>query len=508
MSIMKKNIYIGIGILLSLIVLFVGWISLQIHGDKVLKNTYINEVNLGGLNKKQAKAKLEKSYKLENIEVKYLNEKWNIDSKEIDLSYDIDKTLEQAYNQNRDASFIDNVNKTIKANFGKKNNIKIDINYDEKKLKKVIDNISKEINVEVKDAKLKVNSSSIDVVEGNSGLSVNTQESINNIIRELQKGNKQEELVVTKIEPNIKKEQLEEVDTLLGSYSTTFNSSVSGRSSNINIAASKTSDILLMPDEVFSYNDHTGMRTVANGYKNAPVIVQGVVQEGIGGGVCQVSSTLYNSVLYAGLEIVNLKNHSIPSTYVPKGRDATVTDGGIDFVFKNNLKYPVYFKNYVSGNVVTCQIYGSSKDKQKIQISTSIDGVSVAPIKKIDDPTIPKGEEKNLEASRNGYTVSTYRLYIDNNGNVVKKEKVATSYYPKKQGVIAVGTMEPKKEEPKKDPQIPPIVTETPNKPEEPNNPDTPDKPEKPEVVPEVPPQKPEPLPDTPNKPQDTAPKV
>jgi hypothetical protein len=263
-----------------------------------------------------------------------------------------------------------------------------------------------------------------------------------------------------------------------------------------------------MPDEVFSYNDHTGMRTVANGYKNAPVIVQGVVQEGIGGGVCQVSSTLYNSVLYAGLEIVNLKNHSIPSTYVPKGRDATVTDGGIDFVFKNNLKYPVYLKNYVSGNVVTCQIYGSSKDKQNIQIATSIDGVSVAPIKKVDDPTIPKGEEKNLEASRNGYTVSTYRLYIDNNANVAKKEKVATSYYPKKQGVIAVGTMEPKQEEPKKDPQVPPIVPETPNKPEEPNKPETPNKPEKPEVVPEVPPEKPETLPEKPNKPEETAPQV
>ena len=163
-----------------------------------------------------------------------------------------------------------------------------------------------------------------------------------------------------------------------------------------------------MPGDVFSYNEHIGEINLSNGYKNAPVIVQGVVQEGVGGGVCQVSSTLYNSVLYAGLELVNIKNHSIPSSYVSMGRDATVTDGGIDFVFKNNLKYPVYIKNYVSGNVVTCQIYGSLKDKQNIQISTSTDGVSVAPIKKIEDPTIPVRGRKTIRIGKKWI----YSIYI------------------------------------------------------------------------------------------------
>ena len=229
---------------------------------------------------------------------------------------------------------------------------------------------------------------------------------------------------------------------MLGTYSTKFDSSVSGRSHNVALAAKSTSDVLLMPGESFSYNKHTGSRTTSNGYKNAPVIVQGVVQEGIGGGVCQVSSTLYNAVLYAGLEIESIKNHSIPSSYVPKCRDATVSDGAIDFIFKNNLKYPVYIKNSVYGNTLTCTIYGSNEDKQKIEILTNTDSVSEAPIKKVDDPTLPKGEEKQLEAGRKGYTVSTYRIYKDNNGNVLKKEKVYVSYYPKKQGVVAVGTME------------------------------------------------------------------
>jgi vancomycin resistance protein YoaR len=476
-----------------------GWIGLQVSGDKILKNTYINEINVGGLSKKEAKKELDQHYKLENIEVTYLNKKWSINNKDIDLSYDLDKTIERAYSTNRGKSFINNVDKTVKSSLGKKNNLKISISYNEEKLKKSVGHISKEINLEVKDASINVNESSIDVEDGNSGLDVNIEESIKNVIRELEKGNKKEELVVTKVEPNIKKEQLQEVNALLGSYSTKFDSSIAGRSSNIRLATSKSSDILLMPGDVFSYNEHTGEKSLSNGYKHAPVIVQGVVQEGVGGGICQVSSTLYNSVLYAGLELVNIKNHSIPSSYVSMGRDATVTDGGIDFVFKNNLKYPVYIKNYVSGNVVTCQIYGSLKDKQNIQISTSTDGVSVAPIKKIEDPTIPAGEEKQLESGRNGYTVSTYRLYIDTDGKVIKKEKVVTSYYPKKQGVIAVGTMEGKPEQPPVEPEIPPTVPE-----QQPATPDLPmTQPETSPTQPETPVAQP-----TENKPEGVNPQV
>ena len=111
------------------------------------------------------------------------------------------------------------------------------------------------------------------------------------------------------------KKDLENIDTILGSHSTKFDSSVSGRSQNIKLSAQRTSDILLMPGETFSYNKSTGQRTLSNGYQNAPVIVQGVVQEGIGGGVCQVSTTLYNAVLYSGLEIESIKNHSISKLF-------------------------------------------------------------------------------------------------------------------------------------------------------------------------------------------------
>ncbi len=450
----KKRIYSLIGAVIAIIFLFITTIGSQISGDKIVKNTYINNTNISNLTKTQAKLELEKIYNIDNLEFNYMDKSWKIDTKKMDLSYNLDKAIEDAYNLNRSGNFIENIAKTIKSNFGEKNKVKLEVNYNEEKLKNEIIEIAKDVDQDVQDARISINGSRVNVKESKSGLKVNIEDTLNNIATKLEKGNGKEELVVSKVEPNIKTEQLQEVDTLLGSYTTKFNSGVAGRSTNIRLAANRTNDILLMPGETFSYNKATGKRTVDNGYKDAPVIVQGVMQEGIGGGVCQVSTTLYNATLYAGLEYVELRNHSIPPSYVSKGRDATVADSGIDFVFKNNLNHPIYIKNYVSGNTVTCQIYGSSKDKQNIQIETNTDNVSKAPIKKVDDPTILKGEEKVMEKGRDGYIVSTYRIYKDKQGNIIKKEKVAKSYYPKKQGVIAVGTMEKPVEE---KPVVPPV---------------------------------------------------
>ena len=456
----NKKIWIVLGIILAILFIFIGALAAIINGDKICKNTYINNTNIGELTKEQASEKLKNIYNVEDIEFKYNDKKFIISAKEIDFFYDIDQTVEQAYSLNRKGSFIDNSKITINSLRGDKNTLKLSINYNKDKLKSYIESLSKDINVSMKNASIKIERSNIKIEKDEEGSNLEVNESLNNAIKELETGNTSINLVVEKIQPDVKEESLENIDTILGTYSTKFDSSVSGRSHNVALAAKSTSDVLLMPGESFSYNEHTGTRTISNGYKNAPVIVQGVVQEGIGGGVCQVSSTLYNAVLYAGLEIESIKNHSIPSSYVPKGRDATVSDGAIDFIFKNNLKYPVYIKNSVYGNTLTCTIYGSSEDKQKIEILTNTDSVSEAPIKKVDDPTLPKGEEKQLESGRNGYTVSTYRIYKDNNGNVLKKEKVYVSYYPKKQGIVAVGTMEDTVEE---EQQTPPTIEEQPN---------------------------------------------
>ncbi|HCU3028140.1 TPA: VanW family protein, partial [Clostridioides difficile] len=366
---------------------------------------------------------------------------------DLNLSTDLDKTVENAYNLNRKSAFFGNLSKTISANFGKKSNLVVVINYDKNKLKAEMEKIAKEIDVDVKDATLDISGEKVKVIPDSDGLKMDISKSMENFDNQTKKGNYKNELVVKATPAKVKKEQLANIDTNLGTYSTTFKTSQINRSINIKLATDNISNVLLMPGETFSFNKHTGKRSKENGYKSAPVIMEGEMEEDYGGGVCQVSSTLYNSVLYAGLEIVNVKNHTIPSSYVPKGRDATVADSGIDFLFKNNLKHPVYIKNYVSGNQIVCNIYGSAEDKQNITISTKLDGVSQTTMKRVNDPTMPKGKEKVDKSGRNAYSVSTYRTFNDANGKKIKTEKIANSYYPKKEGIILVGTMEPKPEE-------------------------------------------------------------
>ncbi|HBF8642914.1 TPA: VanW family protein [Clostridioides difficile] len=447
MSNVNKKLVIAIGAVALVVVIFIGIMCMQFKGEKIAKNTYVNGVNIGKLTKSQAKQELAKKYKLENVDFNYNDKSWKVKSKDLNLSTDLDKTVENAYNLNRKSAFFGNLSKTISANFGKKSNLVVVINYDKNKLKAEMEKIAKEIDVDVKDATLDISGEKVKVIPDSDGLKMDISKSMENFDNQTKKGNYKNELVVKATPAKVKKEQLANIDTNLGTYSTTFKTSQINRSINIKLATDNISNVLLMPGETFSFNKHTGKRSKENGYKSAPVIMEGEMEEDYGGGVCQVSSTLYNSVLYAGLEIVNVKNHTIPSSYVPKGRDATVADSGIDFLFKNNLKHPVYIKNYVSGNQIVCNIYGSAEDKQNITISTKLDGVSQTTMKRVNDPTMPKGKEKVDKSGRNAYSVSTYRTFNDANGKKIKTEKIANSYYPKKEGIILVGTMEPKPEE-------------------------------------------------------------
>ncbi len=447
MSNVNKKLVIAIGAVALVVIIFIGIMCMQFKGEKIAKNTYVNGVNIGKLTKSQAKQELAKKYKLENVEFNYNDKSWKVKSKDLNLSTDLDKTVENAYNLNRKSGFFGNLSKTISANFGKKSNLVVVINYDKNKLKAEMEKIAKEIDVDVKDATLDISGGKVKVIPDSDGLKMDISKSMENFDNQTKKGNYKNELVVKATPAKVKKEQLANIDTNLGTYSTTFKTSQINRSINIKLATDNISNVLLMPGETFSFNKHTGKRSKENGYKSAPVIMEGEMEEDYGGGVCQVSSTLYNSVLYAGLEIVNVKNHTIPSSYVPKGRDATVADSGIDFLFKNNLKHPVYIKNYVSGNQIVCNIYGSAEDKQNITISTKLDGVSQTTMKRVNDPTMPKGKEKVDKSGRNAYSVSTYRTFNDANGKKIKTEKIANSYYPKKEGIILVGTMEPKPEE-------------------------------------------------------------
>ena len=149
---------------------------------------------------------------------------------------------------------------------------------------------------------------------------------------------------------------------LLSSFSTKYSIRATARTTNLKLAASKINGTVLMPGETFSYNKVVGARTIAAGYKEAPIYVSGEVVDGLGGGICQITSTLYNAVVYANLDIVERTNHQFVPSYVTASRDATVVYGSLDFKFKNNRNYPIKINCSVSGGIANFQIFGLKQD--------------------------------------------------------------------------------------------------------------------------------------------------
>ena len=167
---------------------------------------------------------------------------------------------------------------------------------------------------------------------------------------------------------------------LLANYSTRYTGSAN-RTTNLILAANKINGTVLMPGETFSYNKTVGARTIAAGYRDAPIYVSGKVVDGVGGGICQIATTLYNAAVYANLEIVQRTNHQFVPSYAPASRDATVVYGAIDFQFKNNRNYPIKIQCSVSGGIANFQIFGlRQEDDYDVEISAYQTGTTATAV--------------------------------------------------------------------------------------------------------------------------------
>ena len=168
---------------------------------------------------------------------------------------------------------------------------------------------------------------------------------------------------------------------LLSEFSTKYSASNKNRTTNLILASNKINGTVLMPGETFSYNKVVGERTIQAGYKEAPIYVSGRVENGIGGGICQITTTLYNAVVYANLDIVERSNHQFVPSYAGPSRDATVVYGAIDFKFKNNRDYPIKITCSVSGGIANFKIWGLKSDNDyDVQITSRTTGTTATSI--------------------------------------------------------------------------------------------------------------------------------
>lgn len=200
-------------------------------------------------------------------------------------------------------------------------------------------------------------------------------------------------------------ESLRQINGLLAAFSTFYGGTGRSRGENIALAARKIDGTLLAPGEIFSYNRVVGPRTPGEGFQLAPVIIRDTLVPGIGGGVCQVSSTLYNAALLADLKIVQRCNHGIPVRYLPPGRDATVVYGAIDLQFQNTTGAPLYISCSTGGGRITFRLYGRINPARKVRLLS-----------------------RSARTPNGGRIATVYRL-VSEHGRLVRRERISSDYY-------------------------------------------------------------------------------
>lgn len=364
----------------------------------------------------------------------------------IALNVDIDNAVTVAFSLMRDSTvpyelFMAQVNEIAAGK-----NVAPVPGYDEKTVERFVAYLSSVLDVPAVNSSITMVDNQIVYTDEIPGRGVDKSALITAILDTDPLSGKTVSIPLMDLEPTITKEMLQSQFVLRGSYTTSFSDSTKNRKYNIRYGAEKINGIILKPGDVFSANATLGKRTKANGWKNAGAYESGEVVQQPGGGVCQLSSTLYNAALYADLKIVDRRNHSMPVHYVAKGRDATINSVGnpIDFKFENNTSGDIIVIAYTTGNTLHMEIYGvpfETDEYDRIEIRTKQTGST--PIKTVYeyDDTKSVSYSKTTSNGSKGYTVRTYKDYYK--GDIlVKTDDLGVSTYkmfPKK---VTVGTID------------------------------------------------------------------
>ncbi|MEW9078321.1 VanW family protein [Terrisporobacter glycolicus] len=370
----KNKLYKRLGVAAGIIVVIIcislnSFTKKSLYNGKIADNIFIQGVEVSNMSKKEAIEAINKKYKPQNLNLNYNNNNYVINFEDIDLKYNSEELVEKAYNTTRTGSYFNDIASYISMGMkseGEKYTIKV--TYDEEKLDEYLNKFANEINQDFKNASVNIGSG-ISVNPSKTGLKFETKEN-KELVMEALNNRKYDtiDLKVSVTKPKISTEDVSSINTCLASFSTTFNSALIERSYNIGLSAQRCNNVILKPGETFSYNEHTGMRVLSNGYKKASVIIGDQYEDAPGGGVCQTSTTLFNAALLSGLQIDQVRNHSKTSPYVPRGRDAMVNDGDSDLRFTNNFDHAVYVQCYRSGSSVVAAVYGASQDKVGVNI--------------------------------------------------------------------------------------------------------------------------------------------
>lgn len=405
------------------------------NSDKIISGIYIKNVNVSGLTKQEAIAKVNnelEKYMDDSLVLVHNEYRTEISLEQLEANFDVESAVNAAYSVGKTKNIFKDGVKILHTMFS---NINIDpvLNINENVLRERISGITSELPDTIIQSSYYIDGNNLVITKGRKGYVVSESKMFNICRNEIQKlsfigkeinieveEQQPQEIDLSKIHEELYKEpvnayyttdpytvhpsengvdfkiSMEEAENLLqqdqeeyviplkvtvpevttkmigteafpdliSEFSTKYSQSQKDRTTNLKLAAEKINGTVIMPGEVFSYNTVVGKRTIDAGYKEAKIYVNGEVVDGLGGGICQVSSTLYNAVLYANLEIVERRNHQFVPSYAGAGLDATVVYGSIDFQFKNTRNYPIKIQCSVDRGICNFQIFGLKEETE------------------------------------------------------------------------------------------------------------------------------------------------
>ena len=350
------------------------------EGDKVISGVRYDGKDIGGMTAAQAKNFFEQSaaQKMQPLTFAYNGQEFQIQPQDINWTPKVNDAVNEAESYGRGKGLLGNFGEQVSSFMGG-HDVKLAAVYDEDLLNQKIDEIAAQINTQPVNAYCNLHSNGmIEPIPGVIGKKLDRDKlaaSLKDPLTNLTMPKQAIALEMDDVEPFVRTEDVANIDTVLGEYSTYYYPG--DRGDNIWIAANAINDKILRPGWEFSFNTTVGPRTWEAGYKPAGVIINGKADVDYGGGVCQVSSTLYNAVLLAGLTPTERTPHYFQSSYIGYGRDATVADGQIDFKFRNDLPHTVYLKGEASGSTLTMYVLGTKADLNGATISIENDGASL-----------------------------------------------------------------------------------------------------------------------------------
>ncbi len=363
-------IFVAVALAAALIadMTFLGTAAAFIRDGRMAYGLKVGNTPIGGMTREEASREMQRLSKTAlNGKALILslpdeNQAFSFSTEEVGLSVDADAMLEAAYNIGRSGSTAQQIITVLECAFQGKE-APLAATLDEVKFHQVLQSVKQSVDRAPKDASIVFTPTGIEHQPGLTGRRLDADAlsaKVKPRLLELRLPCR-ETLTPEETEPEIRLEDINAVNARLSSC-TTYYIADTGRGDNIEIAAAALDNCIVRPGDELSFNATVGSRVASAGYAVAPVIINGKTEQDIGGGVCQVSSTLYNAILTAGLTATARTAHYYPSAYVDAGLDATVADGQIDFAFRNTLPHAVLLRSGAFDGTLTISVYGCAED--------------------------------------------------------------------------------------------------------------------------------------------------